>query len=334
VPKRLIQLTVNDLQADELEAYCEPATILSITPAGLAENRLMAQMVVDTDATEKVLDSLERVYGTREGFLVTMLPIEATLPRPPEPEPDQAALAGETAGKRISREELYQEMSAGLRVRSTFVAFVTLSSLVAAIGLYRSDLAILVGAMVIAPLLTPNMALSLAATLGDGQLAKRAASINLLGVSLSLVIAIACGFLLAITPDTPAIASRSHIGAGDLVLALASGAAGALAFTTGMSSALIGVMVAVALMPPLVAFGMLLGAGYLQASTGPLLLLSTNVICLNLAGVATFVAKGIRPRTWWEAKKAKTATRVAAMVWGLLLLGLIAILWNSGNFGF
>jgi uncharacterized membrane protein len=114
-------------------------------------------------------------------------------------------------------------------------------------------------------------------------------------------------------------------------LALASGAAGALAFTTGLPSALIGVMVAVALMPPLVAFGMLLGGGYPAQSLGPLLLLATNVICLNLAAVGTFVAKGIRPRTWWEAERAKTAVRRAALVWGLLLAALVAILLVIGS---
>lgn len=333
MPQRLIQLTANDLQAEELEAYCEPARIISITPDQLAENQVLAQMVVDTSNSEKVLDKLQQFYGSQEGFHVTVLPIEALLPRPQEEPKDQKNKNGKSK-KRISREELYQEMSSGLRVRSTFVAFVLLSSIVAAIGIYRSDIAILVGAMVIAPLLTPNMALSLAATLGDMQLARRAISINLLGVALSLVIAVVTGMLLTITPDIPAIASRSNIGMGDLVLALASGSAGALAFTTGMSSALIGVMVAVALMPPLVAFGMLLGAGYLQASLGPLMLLSVNVICLNLAGVATFVAKGIRPRTWWEAKKAKTATRTAAMIWSFLLLVLVVILWRSGDFHF
>lgn len=333
MPQRLIQLAANDLQADELEAYCEPARIVSVTASELGENQLLVQMTVDTDASEKVLDNLQRVFGSREGFHVAVLPVEALLPRPEEPQADEQE-SSEKTKKRISREELYQEMSAGLRVRSTFVAFVLLSSVVAAIGIYRSDIVILVGAMVIAPLLTPNMALALAVTLGDVQLAKRAISINLLGVTLSLAVAMAAGMFFTIHPEIPAIASRSDIGVGDLVLALASGTAGVLAFTTGMSSALIGVMVAVALMPPLVAFGMLLGAGYLQASLGPLLLLATNVICLNLAGVGTFVAKGIRPRTWWEARKARTATWVAAIVWGFLLLALIAILLSSGDVRF
>ena len=60
-----------------------------------------------------------------------------------------------------------------------------LSSVVAAIGLLRNDLAIIIGAMVIAPLLTPNVALSLSAVLGDMELARKAAKTNLIGLSIS-----------------------------------------------------------------------------------------------------------------------------------------------------
>jgi uncharacterized hydrophobic protein (TIGR00341 family) len=326
----MIQLSIRGTDREELGAYCEPASIVAVTEDAWSEGLLRVHMVVATEQSEAVMDRLEQVFGGREEFQLTLLPLEATLPRPAEPEP--APTEKKTAASsRISREELYQEIAAGLKVRSTFVTMVLLSSIVAAIGLYRDDIAILIGAMVIAPLLGPNVALSLAATLGDSELAGKAIRINALGVALSLAVALSFGALLTIEPGMPAFAARSQVGGGDLLLALASGAAGALAFTTGLPSALIGVMVAVALMPPLVAFGMLLGGGYPVQSLGPLLLLATNVICLNLAGVATFVAKGVRPRTWWEAERAKTAVRRAAIAWGALLLALVVILWLNGG---
>ncbi|GEM_PF-860880 len=79
------------------------------------------------------------------------------------------------------------------------------------------------------------------------------------------------------------------MGLDDIAIALASGSAGVLAFTTRASSILIGVMVAVALLPPLVAFGLLLGAGHELLAFGALLLLFVNIICINLAGVVTFL---------------------------------------------
>ncbi len=116
---------------------------------------------------------------------------------------------------------------------------------------------------------------------------------------------------------------------GDVLLALAAGSAAALSFTTGVLSALIGVMVAVALLPPLVTLGMLVGVGRWDMALGALLLLLTNLICINLAGVVTFLARGIRPLTWWEERKAKKATRQAIAIWTFLLILLVMVILLS-----
>jgi uncharacterized hydrophobic protein (TIGR00341 family) len=137
------------------------------------------------------------------------------------------------------------------------------------------------------------------------------------------------GFIFVVSPDIPEIASRINVGIGDVILGLAPGSAGALAFTTGVSTTLIGVMVAVALLPPLVTFGMLLGAGYFYEALGAMLLVLTNIICINLAGVITFLVQGIRPLTWWEADRAKKATRIAIVLWVLLLLTLMIVILLS-----
>ena len=64
---------------------------------------------------------------------------------------------------------------------------------------------------------------------------------------------------------------------------------------------------------------------------GSSMLLLTNITCINLAAVATFLVQRVRPRTWWEAERAKSATRIALAIWivmfaillGLILLGQI-----------
>ncbi|MHC4494051.1 MAG: TIGR00341 family protein, partial [Planctomycetota bacterium] len=60
---------------------------------------------------------------------------------------------------------------------------------------------------------------------------------------------------------------------------------------------------------------------------GAFLLLFTNVICVNLAAVVTFLLRGVGPRTWWEADKARRATRKAVLLWGALLVILAVIVW-------
>jgi uncharacterized membrane protein len=140
------------------------------------------------------------------------------------------------------------------------------------------------------------------------------------------------GLLVAVDPAMPEIATRTKVGLSDIGLALASGASGALAFTTGISAAVIGVMVAVALLPPLVTCGLLVGAGHWAAAFGAFLLVATTVICVNLSGVVTFVLQGVHPHTWWEADRARRATRIAIGLWvGLLAVLVILALWNRAG---
>ena len=194
-----------------------------------------------------------------------------------------------------------------------------LSAIVAAIGLLNNNVAVIIGAMVIAPLLGPNVALSLATTLGDFSLAKNALKTNLVGILTAVAFSIAIGFFLHVNPHIPEIESRTRVGLEEVVLALVSGCAGTLAFTSGVPATLIGVAVAVAILPPLVSFGLLIGSGYISLSLGALLLFFINITSINLAGIITFFAQGIFPQAWLERKNAKKSIAVSVIILFLLL---------------
>ncbi len=234
-------------------------------------------------------------------------------------------------GSGVSREELVDDITRGAKLTPMFIVQTILATMVAAVGLLRDDTAIIIGAMVIAPLLGPNVSLCLATTLGDLDLAKRSILTNAAGMAVALMVSMGIGLLFAVDLSSPAIASRTEVHTGDLVLGLASGCAGALAFTTGVPASLIGVMVSVALLPPFTVVGLLLAKGDWPSAFGGLLLLATNIICVNLAGVFTFSLQGIRPRTWWETKRARRATRIAVITWSLLLLLLLGILVTANT---
>ncbi len=300
----------------------------------LADEGVLMRVLVDAEQTETVLDLLENRFADDEGNRVVVLPVEATLPRA-DPEavttPEQAQAEKETP-QRISREELYEDIKDAARCSRVYLAMVTLSTIVAAVGLYYNSVAIIIGAMVIAPLLGPNVAVSLGTTLGDVSLLRRALLTALAGIGTTMVLSVIIGVLLHVNPATPEVASRTGVGLGDIAVALASGCAGALAFTTGVSAALIGVMVAVAMLPPLVTCGLLLGGGQATLAVGALLLFLMNLICVNLAGVTTFLVQGIRPATWWEKDRAAKATRIAIGLWVTLLAtlgGMILLLQGA-----
>ena len=135
-------------------------------------------------------------------------------------------------------------------------------------------------------------------------------------------------------PAIPEIASRTEVDLGCIALAMASGCAGALAFTGGLTTTVVGVMVAVALLPPLMTSGMLLASGDWKQALGALMLFLVNLICVNLAGVITFVAQGVKPRAWWEADEARKLTRWAVAIWCVLLslLVLLIVFWGKSVF--
>ena len=295
---------------------------------------VVISILVDSGQTEKLMDDFERRFGHTEDFKLIVLPVEASLPRKKEeekPVSEPKVKAKQKKSMRISREELYADIVGSTKMSNIYLIFVVLSTIVAAIGLMRDNVAVIIGAMVIAPFLGPSVALALSATLGDNKLRNDALKATIVGFSLVIFLSAFIGYLFAVDPGIPEIASRTQAGIPDILLALASGAAGVLAFTTGAPAVVIGVMVAVALLPPLTVFGLLMGSGEYNLAMGASLVFLTNIICINLAGITTFLLQGVSPRSWWEAKKAKKATRKTLATWTITLgfLIVVILLWSN-----
>jgi uncharacterized membrane protein len=87
-------------------------------------------------------------------------------------------------------------------------------------------------------------------------------------------------------------------------------------------------MVAVALLPPAVTLGLMLGHGDINLAAGAGLLLAINVVCINLASKVVFFVKGIRPRTWWEKERARRAMIMYVLAWLLTLVLLVLLIYG------
>jgi uncharacterized hydrophobic protein (TIGR00341 family) len=335
---RLLEMVLPEKDSAGVRELLNHCKVLEHRQIRLADREVLVRILLDAEESESVLDLLEKRYTGVEGNRVVILPVEATLPRDepapapepePEPEPNATPEQSPTVEKppeRIGREELYEDIKNGARLSRVYMTMVALSTVVAAIGLNQNSVAIIIGAMVIAPLLGPNVALSLGITLGDLSLLRHGLLTALAGVVAALVLSVILGMLLNVDPTLSEMASRTRVELGDVAVALASGSAGALAFTTGVSATLIGVMVAVALLPPLVTSGLLLGGGHLALALGALSLFLVNLICVNLAGVTTFLLQGIKPTSWWEKDRAVIATRVAIGLSVTLLAVLVGMI--------
>ena len=327
---RILEIVVPTTCAEEVHSQLAQEKLPPIIDSWIQElsaDRSCVRVLVDAEDTETLTDAIAQICSQREGFRITSLPVEATLPMPTEE--TLAKEDGDAAQKsgRISREELFADVSDSSRLTRTFVIMTVLSALVAVIGLTRDNVVIIIGAMVLAPLLGPNVALALATALADAKLAWKSSRSLLAGLSIAFLIAVVAGAVLHPSAGIPQITARTSAGWGDLILAIASGIAGGLSYTTSIPSALVGVMVAVALLPPWVVFGMMLGSSQWGAAVGALLLTLLNLICLNLTGVLTFVLQGVSPGRWWEAKKARRMSVIAVCAWSVLLGVLIVLLF-------
>lgn len=319
-------------QADLFKLIAEFESI-NIVQKECSEHQLHTKLLLNSEHTEELMDRLEARFSGIENFRIVIVAVEATIPRIETPATIETPKKRKIKFARISREELYHDILEASRLSWLFTTMVGLSSIVAVIGLVRDNTAAVIGAMVIAPLLGPNVALSLASTLGDLELAKNARKANLVGILLPLCLAATIGLFLPLDTAGSEILSRTEISYTDIILALAAGIAGTLSFTMGLPGAVIGVMVAVALLPPLVTCGILLGSGQWEMAANAGLLFGANLICVNLAGVVTFLIQGVRPLWWWDKENASKATRRAIITWVVCLIALIGLIlitnWQS-----
>lgn len=277
------------------------------------------EIIVDDGRGQSVIESLQSIFSNATDWRITVIPLEATLPRPQVSDDDRDFIA-ETI-----HEKLYQSVLDGCRFNADFIVLTVLSAIVAVIGLNYDNVAVVIAAMVIAPLLGPILAFSLGAALGDTKLIKQAAKTSFFGFAIGFISAFLIALFMPINPESMQLIDRTILGPEIVILALASGAAAALSLSTGVSSALVGVMVAVALLPPSVAAALFLGAGQYEPAASAAILLGLNVVCALLAAQAVFVWKRVRPKTWYARQRAARSVKINTAVWGVLLIALLVL---------
>ncbi|MDF1687827.1 MAG: putative hydrophobic protein (TIGR00341 family) [Parvibaculaceae bacterium] len=339
--KRVVEITAPVSAAELLTALAEQNAVDDVFVSYSSEQsedlaRCFVRMVCDTSQVQAISDGAQAAVEKGAVWHLTILPVEGLAGAEPKKEtPDvvltkkekRAGFFARMRGSTAAREEIMLEVSKGAQVNTDFLTLVVLSTVVVAVGLLNDNIVAVIGAMVIAPLLGPNLAFAFATALGDRSLMIGSMITNFVGMSLSIFLGVCVGTLWTGTLDAPELLARTNPSYDSIALAIASGGAAVLSLTTGVSSALVGVMVAVALLPPAVACGILLGGGDMEGASGAALLLAINIVCVNLAAQVVFVWKGVRPRTWYEQKVSKAARFNNLLMWFVLLAVLAGLLF-------
>ena len=225
------------------------------------------------------------------------------------------------------REELIENAQPG---RDYFVLIV-LSSLIAALGLLLDSPAVVIGAMLVAPLMSPILGFSLSIVLGEVRLLRTSLESVFKGVMATIIVSILVGLLSPLKEMTSEIIARTQPTLLDLFIALASGMAGAYALSRkDVSAALPGVAIAAALAPPLAVVGLGIANGNFQAAGGALLLFVTNIITISLAGMVIFALLGIHPLNLQPEIKKRVRRGITGMIFLVVLITIpLGIIMNG-----
>lgn len=242
------------------------------------------------------------------------------------------------------RAEIYARIRRDARPKTQFFVLIALSAMIAALGLIVNSPAVVIGAMLVAPLMSPIIGTGLAIVLGDARFLRLALGAVNRGVLLAIFIGVLAGLTALNRPFSNEILSRTQPNLFDLGIALFSGAAAAYALSFSQAAgALPGVAIAAALVPPLATVGITLVAGlaalltgqtadgleYLTDSLGALLLFTTNFIAISTAAALVFFFLGFRPT---PSKKARREVQRRSSVLALSLLIVVTLILGLTSF--
>ena len=219
------------------------------------------------------------------------------------------------------RTEVYAQMADDARADVDFYTLISLSSAIALLGLLLDSGAVIIGAMLVAPLMSPILSLAQGIVQGNPHLIQRSGTSIFKGTVLAIGVSTALTLLLPAVQPTREILARVNPNLLDLGVALAAGAAAAYAVSRkSVAAALPGVAISVALVPPLCVVGYGLGMSDFDIAGGALLLYLTNLAGIVLVGVVVFLLVGFRPTRVERGLQARRAAFVAAA--GLVLIAV------------
>jgi uncharacterized hydrophobic protein (TIGR00341 family) len=328
---QLIEAYIPKRHFEKVDQSLQDLSHVSYWSTNESKERMLVRILVHTKHTEETLNFLEKVSNLIEGFEVMLIPVQAYITRKSDDEKaEEKKTQGEKDQKflRASRQELYETILRSSKINLNYTLLVILSALVVIVGFMKNSPAVVIGAMVIAPMLGPVISIAFASILGDYHVLWRSFLTLHFGIALVFFISLCFGYFY-IPLDSTEFAARTQVDFTDVILALASGAAGALSILNRLPGALVGVMVAVALLPPIVVLGMTTGGLMWDKALGALLLLLVNINSILLSAIAVFSLSGIRPLKWEEMQRAYTSRRLSIFFVSLIILFLIIVITIS-----
>ena len=280
--------TTKILRGDsENQAFLEEAKNHDFIVLGASRGNLMARTLFG-DSRNKIVNQVEgpaiilREYQGRAGVTMsrTWTVFDRLLPN----------LSKE------DRIEAYRQIRRGGRPSRDFFSMIILSAAIASLGLILDSAAVIIGAMLVAPLMSAIIGMGMAIIHGDIKFLKLTTTAVLKGALYAILTGFIFGLINFHGEATAQMLQRTSPSILDLVVAIISGVAAAYALCRkNVSSSLPGVAIAVALVPPLTTVGVCLSIGFWSLSFGALKLFLSNMVGIVFASALVFASLGFKP---------------------------------------
>ncbi|MFP9190666.1 TIGR00341 family protein [Natronosalvus vescus] len=329
---RLVQITIPTGKRDTVRRLLEDEGLeyTMTDETSRREFEAVAYVPLPQPAVEPVMDKL-RALGMSDDAITVV--VEASTVVSERFEELAERYAEENDEDRIGREELRSSAADLMPTTRNYLILTIVSAVVATAGLLLNSAAVVVGSMVIAPLVGPALSASVGTVIDDHGLRVRGVTLQALGIGCAIAsAAIFAGFVQMANLVPPGIEIldidqiRERLAPDFLALAIALGAgvAGAVSLSTGVSAAIVGVMIAVALIPPAAVVGIALAWGDTTLALGSGVFVLVNVLSINMAALAVLWYQGYRPETWFRTSTARveTLTRIGVLAVVILVLSV------------
>ncbi|WPR75725.1 TIGR00341 family protein [Algoriphagus sp. NG3] len=192
--------------------------------------------------------------------------------------------------------ELFSMLRQNSKTSSSYLVLMALSTMIATFGLFGDSAPVVIGAMILAPLMGPIISLAMGALRQDSPLVRNSMLTIFWGIILGLIFSILITWITPLEVLNNQITARIRPNLLDLGIAVASGIAGAYAYSKEeISKTLAGVAISVALVPPLAVAGIGIGWADWSVFWGAMLLLGTNLAGIVMAAALTFLILGFSP---------------------------------------
>lgn len=229
----------------------------------------------------------------------------------------------------VEQRELLGRAAQMSRTSLDYNVLVVIAAILATLGLLANSNAVIIGAMLVAPLMSPLIAFAAAMEAGRLDIVRRALLTLFEGFLLAFGIALLIGALSPGVLVTSEMAARGNPTLIDMGVALAAGVIAAYAQARkDIPAALAGVAIAAALMPPICTVGMGVAMGDRPLYQGALLLFVANISAIMFAAGATFLYLGVRPRAKNETRTRRAGSVIGVMLFGLMLALMIGFVVN------